>query len=295
MKIYEDRNEPKPQNACGYCRKRGHNKYQCPEVDKDWAWWKDFTVPPFSGGWYRTRNNPDAWAKWFSECKDIYVEKERRKNAPKETKKRSPSKCGFCGGEGHNRRQCSEMESLKKQCYKANENWRRAAYKEIVEKHGICVGACIEVQKNNSTWATTVEPTIEVAIITKVNFDSLNVMAAKTGYIESYTNPYECTLDVKAMINGVERYVSIRTKLQYLHSWQKNFIELDSEIIATADQHYHSQWYMSKLISRSEYPLNEKWITDYKGAFDLLLKKRSKKQLDKDGATCLINKWAKKD
>ena len=292
MKIYEDRNETKPQNACGYCRKRGHNKYQCPEVDKDWAWWQNFTVPPVSGGWYRTRNNPDSWRTWFQDCKDIYEEKERRKNAPKQSKKRSPSKCGFCGDSGHNRRQCPEMKKMLDKAYKANENWRRAAYKELVERHGICVGACIEVQKAGG-WSHE-KPTVEVAIITKVNFDSLNVMAAKTGYIDGYTNPYECNLEVMAMIQGVERHISIRTSLKYKHTWQEDFIELDGKIVATADANYYSQWYMSKLISPSEHPLDEKWVTDYKDAFDLLLKKRSKKQLDKDGATNVINEWAKK-
>ena len=47
-------------------------------------------------------------------------------------------------------------------------------------------------------------------------------------------------------------------------------------------------------MSPSEHPLDEKWITDYKGAFDLLLKKRSKAQLDNDGVTSIIEEWAKK-
>tara|TARA_Y100001938_G_C7804369_1_gene288672 strand:- start:202 stop:564 length:363 start_codon:yes stop_codon:yes gene_type:complete len=119
-------------------------------------------------------------------------------------------------------------------------------------------------------------------------------MAAKTGYIDGYTNPYECNLEVMAMIQGVERHISIRTSLKYKHTWQEDFIELDGKIVATADANYYSQWYMSKLISPSEHPLDEKWVTDYKDAFDLLLKKRSKKQLDKDGATNVINEWAKK-
>ena len=51
---------------------------------------------------------------------------------------------------------------------------------------------------------------------------------------------------------------------------------------------------MVKLISPSEHPLDEKWVTDYKDAFDYLTKKYSKERLEEDGVTSLINEWAKK-
>ena len=51
---------------------------------------------------------------------------------------------------------------------------------------------------------------------------------------------------------------------------------------------------MVKLLSPSEHPLSEEWVTDYKDAFDYLTKKRKKMQLDSDHVTSLINKWSKK-
>jgi hypothetical protein len=213
MQIYEKRNDKSYHSSprCGYCRQHGHNQYNCPEVAKDWAFWKDYQVPVTTGGWYMSRNNPKYWGEWYEKCKAVYEEQQRRANAPKVKRTKAEAKCGFCGEYGHNRRNCPEMEAFKQKCYKANENWRRAAYKELVEKHGICVGACVEVQKPGNWRATDSAPTIEVAIITEVNFDSLNLMAAKNCYYNGYVDPYECQLKIKALINGQEEWIRIDT------------------------------------------------------------------------------------
>jgi len=298
MQMYERRNDESYRSTpkCGYCRQQGHNKYNCPEVDKDWAWWKDFTVPPYStSAWSMSRNHPKYWGEWYEKCKEIYEEKQRRANAPKVKRTKSESKCGFCGEYGHNRRNCKEMEAFKQKCYKANENWRRAAYKELVKKHGICVGAAIEVKKRDG-WGSNSQILSEVALITKVNFESLNVMAAKTGYYNGYTNPYDCFLQVHALVDGKEYNIKIHTDDGgYSDTWQKDFIRIDHKTIAKpSDGSYYMNWHLSKVLSRSEHPLDENWITDYRGAFDLLLKKRSKKQLDNDDITSLIDRWSKK-
>jgi|TARA_B100000282_G_C31712301_1_gene481701 hypothetical protein len=187
------------------------------------------------------------------------------------------------------------MKEFAKQCYKANENWRRAAYKEIVEKHGICVGACIEVQQQ-ARWNQ--KGKVAVAIITQVNFTSLNVMAAKDKvYYSGHSDPYECLLEVKAMINGEEHFVVIHNTARTRSSdeWDYSFPRISKDVLGNTSKHtYWREWTISKLLSPSEHPLDESWVTDYKDAFDLMLKKRTKEQLDNDGVTSLINEWAKK-
>ena len=299
MQIYEKRNDKSYHSSprCGYCRQHGHNKYNCPEVDKDWAWWKDFKVPvTTSSGWYMSRNNPKYWGEWYEKCKEIYEEKQRRANAPKAKRTKAEPKCGFCGEYGHNRRNCPEMEAFKQKCYKANENWRRAAYKELVEKHGICVGACVEVTKRQG-WGSQAETTTEIAIITEVNFDVINVMATHDKYLDGYTNPYKTELVIKAMVNGqVHNLGMIKDDWTIdKNDYRYGFPLLSKELFAKGTGHsYYCDYEVSGLLSPSEHPLDEKWITDYKGAFDLLLKKRSKAQLDNDGVTSIIEEWAKK-
>ena len=48
MKIYENSKDPsrRSSNNCGYCRQPGHNRTECPEVAKDWAYFQDFQIPP---------------------------------------------------------------------------------------------------------------------------------------------------------------------------------------------------------------------------------------------------------
>ena len=292
MQIFEKRNDAyRTTQRCGYCRQEGHNQYNCPEVAKDWAFWKDYKIPVNTRmGWYMSRNNPKYWGEWYTKCKEVYEEQQRRKKNPK-TIKRAASKCGFCGSYEHNRRNCPEMKSFLQKCYKANENWRREAYKEIVVKHGISVGAAFEVKKRDG-WGSNAEIVSEVALITKVNFDSLNVMAAKTGYYDGHTNPYECGISVSALINGQEKSIKVHTDYRSAGSgWESDLLRLNSNIVVRDSSGYYGTWSLSKLLSRSEHPLNEKWVTDYKDAFVLLLKKRSMSQLEKDDIVPLIEKW----
>ena len=299
MQIYEKRND-KSYHAtprCGYCRQEGHNRSQCPVAPQDWEYWKNYQVPVRTHGWYLSRNNPKYWGEWFLNCRNTMNKIEQRKTREKKLVARSPSKCGYCRSEGHTRRQCTEMKEFAKQCYKANENWRRAAYKEIVEKHGICVGACIEVQQK-SGWNQNTPNEVAVAIITQVNFTNLNVMAAKSSaYYGGHNDPYECRLKVKAMINGEEIFVGIHNtaRTRSCDEWDYSFPRISQDILGhSSSQPYWRGWSMSKLLSPSEHPLDESWVTDYKEAFDLMLKKRTKEQLDNDDVTSLINKWAKK-
>ncbi len=293
MQIYENRNKKslRRTSKCGYCRKEGHNKYQCPQVAADWVYWQSLKVPPQpTHGWFTPRN-PKYWGEWYETCRLIYKEQQARKNNPTTQSPRAASKCGFCGSEEHTRRNCPSMESWLKKAYKANENWRRAAYKELVEKHGICVGACFEVRKK-SGWGHDDPIITEVALITKVNFESLNLMAVREGWTNY--DGYDCRLEIHALIDGEEQRLKFQSDVRLSTGWESELITLSSRVIRHVG-HGYRDWAGSKLLSRSEHPLDEKWVTDYKGAFDLLLRKRSLSQLHSDGVTSIIEKWSKKD
>ncbi len=96
----------------------------------------------------------NALASWFRNCKKAYlVQKERGFDLDHKTKRGGANRtCGFCGGKDHTRRNCPEMEQFLKDCYKANENWRYAAYKELVLDGGLSVGACVQVEYTEGSW-----------------------------------------------------------------------------------------------------------------------------------------------
>ena len=300
MQIFERRNDENYRRtpACGYCRQQGHNKYQCPRVAEDWYYLKDHIIPiqftKLVSSWMK---QPRYWGEWYTSCGQIFREQERRKepSISKASRTRAPSKCGFCREECHSRRNCPEQVAFLAKCYKANENWRRAAYKEIVTKHGICVGACIEVAKKDGYGSNSLIVS-GIGLITSVNFDKLNVLAAKGGYYNGQGNPYYCPLTVMAMVDGKESEIKLRISSQSRHGNEGYAaIELDHNIVLRSSAGYYASWTMTKLMSPSEHPLDEKWVTDYRDAFDFLTKKKSKEKLDDDGITSLIEKWAKKD
>ena len=89
------------------------------------------------------------------------------------------------------------MKDFLKRCYKANENWRRAAYKEIVEGHGISVGAVVEVVEksgygSNERIATT------LGIIKSINWDKANVFAALSKTSDTVRSP----IKIEVLVNN---------------------------------------------------------------------------------------------
>ena len=293
MQMYEEKDNGRAKNSCGYCRGAGHNRLQCPEVAKDWAWWKNFTVPPYSTSTWKSRNHPKYWGEWYSICKKAHeaqVAKTAETKSGKKPRRRLPS-CGFCGSSMHNRRNCKEMKEFLKKCYKANESWRREAYKELVEKNGISVGACILVREQEGWTDDYIE---HVGIITSVNFDTLSVMAAHDGTYSGHANPYYCSLELKVLIDNKVRQVAVLTTNTYRKKWKESIrTELNHKIVRRGFEGWYPDYVMDRLLSPAEQPLDEKWVTDYKDAFDYLVKKRKKSQLENDHVTSLINKWAK--
>jgi len=284
MRIHEDQNNSyRSKSTCGYCRETGHNQYQCPHVKGDWenflSKWKfpvDKNGLPIKRGynqvaWARGIGNNDAltiniynncFASWFRNCRKAYaVQLERGFNLAGKPKRKVPAArtCGFCGSKSHTRRNCSTMEQFLKDCYKANENWRRAAYCELVEQAGLSVGACVEVSVSEGYSRPTTQKT---GIITKINWDTINVLSACTSTSSFAHSP----LKVEILVNGEKR------TLKNLHNKFKCLGKNGAG---------NGYWgvELTKVITNSPTPLPPEWITSYKESFETLVKKKTSEQL----------------
>ena len=89
------------------------------------------------------------------------------------------------------------MAAFLKDCYKANENWRKAAYAELVEKHGISVGACVRV-KYKVGWNEPEQ--YSIGLITDINWNTLNLFSSCTTESDFAHSP----LEIKLMVGDKE-------------------------------------------------------------------------------------------
>jgi len=276
MNIYETRSN-RSKSACGYCRQTGHNINECPQVAKDYAYWRDYKVPLQAGNpcrWYNA-NSPKYWGEWYTKCVNAMQKQldhaERLKNPKKRVAK--DRNCGFCGGKHHTRRNCDTMDRFLKEAYSANANWRKAAYELLVNQYGISVGAAIKV-KEDSYYTSSDNNTPAIGLITSVNWDKLNLACANRTW-----GDYRQSLEIEVMVNG--KRVSL------------SFSSEDTTKLRGTFEHvggWSSFRYIDK-VAPAPHPLDESWVQDYKDAFDFLVKKRNLNQLKEAGIVELVDKW----
>ena len=288
MNIHENKgNSNRSKATCGYCRESGHNQYQCPHVKGDWEnFLSRLEIPKDEdGNLIRRGYNYATWsydgdfdpltmdiannalASWFRNCKKAYlVQKERGFKLDHKRKGSTANRtCGFCGGKDHTRRNCPTMEQFLKDCYKANENWRHAAYKELVLDGGLSVGACVKVQYKKGSWNNETTHT-STGIITKVNWDTINVFSGMNKHSEDVHSPIE----IEILVDGERR------RLDNLHA-KFHTIGENGKI--------RSYWRgtpacsLINVITNSPTPLPQEWVTSYKESFGTLVKKRTYEQL----------------
>jgi len=288
MKIHENQNNSyRSKSTCGYCRTEGHNQYQCPHVKGDWENFlskleipKDEDGNPIKRGynyatWHTGSFDPlthnlanNALASWFNSCRKAYIEQKKRGfklNSHKRSASSAPKKCGFCGGKDHTRRNCTKMEQFLKDCYKANENWRQAAYKDLVLDGGLSVGACVKVEYDSGSWQNR-ERYVGTGIITKINWDTINVFSG----MNKCSNDAHSPIEVCVLVNGETR------RIDNLHV-KFNTVGENGKI--TSFWSGTPACTLVSVITDSPAPLPPEWITSYKESFDTLVKKRTYDQL----------------
>jgi hypothetical protein len=287
MNIHENKDKSyRNKSTCGYCRERGHNQYQCPHVKGDWEnFLSRLEIPKDEDGniikrgynyasWHTDGFDPlkmdianNALASWFRSCKKAYIEQKKRGfNLDHKTKRKGVNRtCGFCGGKDHTRRNCPTMEQFLKDCYKANENWRQASYKELVEIGGLSVGACIQVSYKTGGWNNQQDKT-STGIITKINWDTINVFSGLAMHSKTTYSPVEVTV----LVDGQKRRLG--NLAEKFHTINKNG-EIQSFWRGSPSCNLIS------VITNSPTPLPPEWVTSYKESFDTLVKKRNYDQL----------------
>ena len=287
MQIHENQNNSNKSKAtCGYCRTEGHNQYQCPHVKGDWEnFLSRLEIPKDKDGkvikrgynyatWHTDRFDPltmdinnNALTSWFRSCKKAYlVQKERGFNFDHKRKGSTTQRtCGFCGSEDHTRRNCSKMEQFLKDCNTANENWRRAAYKELVEMGGLSVGACVKVEYDSGNWQNR-EKIQGTGIITNINWETVNVFSGMdklSGFVHS-------PLEVTVLVNGEKK------RMQNLDD---KFHTIGKNGLVNSFWRGHGACTLLGFVTNSPTPLPPEWVTSYKESFKTLVKKRTYDQL----------------
>lgn len=283
MQIYENKGSNRSPSRCSYCRSESHVARDCPQVEKDWAYWKNFEVPPDyiqpkTTGWrYYQRRNPEAWGKWYAHCKELWDKQILAKamaDQPKPKRKASPKKCGFCGQAGHSRRNCEAMKSFIAKAHKANENWRRVAYNLLVKKLGLSVGAAIKVKYDG--WGQQCGQE-KIALVSDINWDKLNVTCANQQW-----GDYRQSLEIEVIIDG-----------------QKHRLNFDNRHVTGVlsptfkSVSGWSNWKYVKAVAAAPKPLDESWVTDYKDAFEYLAKKRTLERIKEENVVDIVEEWSK--
>ena len=288
MNIHENKhNSNRSKATCGYCREEGHNQSQCPHVKGDWEnFLSRLEIPKDKDGnlirrgynyaMYHVTDEFDplthdiannALASWFRNCRKAYiVQKERGFKLDHKTKRGGVNRnCGFCGQSGHTRRNCPKMDKFLKDCYKANENWRMAAYKELVLDGGLSVGACVQVRYKIGSWNNQQVKT-STAIITKINWETINVFTGMSRYSDDVNSP----VHVDVLVDGETRRLG----------------NLDKRFNTIGENGKAQSYYNGKplcdlvgVITNSPTPLPQEWVTSYKESFGTLVKKRNLDQL----------------
>ncbi len=276
MRIHENggRSYGRRESACGYCREKGHNQYDCPKVAQDWEFFKELRIPTDKNGnvsrsgWYGAY--PDTWGKWYEHCQRTYIAQQERKKKKTTTTPRvsSPRKCGFCGNSNHTRRNCPDMDTFLKDCHAANIKWRTAAYNELVQTHGISVGAAVKVRRTERAyWKDDPEYTIISGIITSINWDTLTVFTAMSKFHEDAHSP----IFIKVLLSNGES-ININHGLEKFNTL--------GEYGANPDRyHYGEKRSIELIVAPAKQLLDQEWIKGYKGAFSTLTKKRSLHEL----------------
>ena len=283
MNIYERGGTKNSPPKCSYCRNPNHKARECDQAPKDWEYWKNKQVPPYAPAvnWW---TQPRYWGEWYTKCAktmDTIERYQAQQALPKAKRKPVSRSCGFCGSKHHTRRNCDKMQDFLADCYTANANWRRKAYEVLVQKHGIYVGSAVKVKKT-STYGVGAQNA--VALVTDVNFDKLNLFCANARW-----GDYSQRLHVAVNVNGQ------RQLLQFYHNSYYNRNDnptpLEQEFETVFKDTGHGQYSFDGVVTNGSTPLDPSWVTDYRDAFDWLVKKRSYDRLKEEGIVKTVEHW----
>jgi|9_EtaG_2_1085328.scaffolds.fasta_scaffold05724_3 hypothetical protein len=196
MKIYEKREALKRETHCRFCGNKGHLWVSCTVPAQQLKLRKEGKAPDFSlfSNWYAKQYNQVINGEYprlpamYKQMEQHLAKQVTRKQKMAERKaarerlygkkRRSPS-CGFCGGKGHNRKNCEVMKNFVDDLKKSNQAFRQRFYDEVVLKMGIAEGALVAVKARsahiNGQWVDNYEG---IGIISGIEWDKVNMGVA---------------------------------------------------------------------------------------------------------------------
>ena len=308
-------------SSCSYCCDPDHQVTSCPHVESDWAKFQSFNIPcsdpdnwtnnpiPVPKGqrswgtqhstarWFK---DPSGWSKWYAQCEKAYekiqAKKIRDANKAKRGTTKRPKSCGFCGGIGHNRRDCPEMQALNKRLIRANNHWRQRLYNYFVEELGLGNGALVKATKANG-WQ---QPRTEhVGIITSINWDELNMFCyteqSKRGWRTAKKRVHEnlqAPLQIKIVVDGKEEILKWSTPTN--QNAGVCFDEHGRPLVDVFPYSWSAPEFQS-VVSPTETPLSEDWLTQGQAeCVEFITKKYSLAKLKDWQAISLLESYEQK-
>ena len=308
-------------SSCSYCGDPDHQVTSCPHVKSDWAMFQAFTIPcsdadnwtnnpkaPAVGQnrwstqqstarWFK---DPSGWSKWYHQCEKAMGKikakeiRDAAKANAKSTGKRVKS-CGFCGGKGHNRRDCAEMTALNKRIIRANNHWRQRLYKTFVEELGLGEGALVKVTEDVGSW--NARQTVEhVAIVTSINWDQLNMFSYVDLNSQSWRNRVhenlQAPLIIKVQVNGEERTMCWGERSGSNYPTIKDVH--GRHLIDVLPSTYRAVHFKS-VMSPTEIPLSEDWLTQGQAeCVEFITKKYSYERLEQWKGIDVLEKYERR-
>ena len=315
----------KAKSACSYCGDVDHQVTKCPNAVTDWAYFQRFEIPCIDPAnwtnnpkgkasgqrWNSQTNNarwfkdPSGWGKWYFACEKAITkikkakEREANKSKAKSTGKKAKS-CGFCGGVGHNRRDCSVMSALNLRIMKANAHWRQRAYDYFVEELGFGVGALVKVEIPTG-WQQPANET--VAVVTKINWDELNMFC----YSESATRNWrsgkkrlhenlQAPMCISVVANGETRTLRWKAPNQSSNYGSDSLCndQHGRPLVDVYPYSYNAVTFKS-VVSPTETPLSAEWLEQgQQECVAFITKKYSLSKLKDWGAIDLLESYEKR-
>lgn len=272
MNIYENRKD-KRSIQCSYCYEEGHNKRHCPKLkaqylaNKDWNRHSstppvgvsaDMFPVPYQRFWSDNRAI-DCFRNHFDYAKEVHGEKPTGTVPPRPRRK---SKCGFCGSEDHNRRNCFTMQSFVKVLEETNQAYRELFYDHVIDGLGLGVGAFVEYGHANSMGQIDPEH-VNQGLITTFDLDSFGI-----GNIFGSWSDYRTNTNIQ--IDGQTRRGARTGGFLTKHLCTER--EFPETLAVSVD------WWstaISKVIAPAPTKPSKEWFLGQSPAFDWVVKKRS--------------------
>ncbi len=298
MNIYNNNGKSKNRSTskCSYCRAEGHNATECPRVAEDYAWFTQsppvipigISATPNTCSWYK---QPRYWGEWYSKCMEAHAKQERAKKNSRAGRKRSKSKCGFCGSTEHNRRHCEDMDAYNTAAIAANRNWRKMFHEVFVEQMGISEGALLNL-KTEEGWGSNRTENEFIGVVTDINWHELSLFCGSKTHDDGWDyrkDDYRQFLTVTVQIGNETKRVSFGRSgigVRLPSGVERNLVKF------TGSRYGWDEPQFVSVLSPSKTPLGAEWIEEgHAKAMEFLTKKRSEKKLHEEGVTDLIQLW----